>query len=91
MVFTCVCALLLPSPVVADAQQNGGENPSNPLSKGKNTDLRWQYLDEEVGHIHDLSFEGAFMVHDKLKLKHELHYWETGVTGSSEKIWNPAC
>ena len=27
------------------------------------------------------------MLHPKLKLKYELHYWETDITGSSEKDW----
>jgi hypothetical protein len=71
--------------LVIAAEQNSTENASNPLAKGKNTDLRWQYLDQEVGHVNDLSVEGAFMVNDKLKLKYELHYLETDVTGNSEK------
>jgi len=61
------------------------ENASNPLAKVKNTDLRWQYLDADDYHINDLYIDGAFMANDKVKIKYEVHYWETDVTGSSEQ------
>lgn len=64
----------------ADAPQ---ENASNPLSKGKNTDFRVQSLDTEAGTINDVFIDGAFMANDKLKIKYELHYWETNITGKS--------
>ena len=60
------------------------ENASNPLAKVKNTDLRYQYLDAEGGHINDAFVDGAFMANDKLKIKYELHFWETDLSGSSE-------
>lgn len=65
------------------------ENASNPLAKANNTDIRWQYLDHVAGqgHVNDISIDGATMLTPKLKLKYELHYWETDVTGSSEKDW----
>ena len=87
---TCACTLLLSSSLVAAAEQRSEENASNPLSKGRYTDLRWQYLDKEAGHVNDFSVEGAFMAYDKLKLKYELHYWETNVTGRSQNIWESA-
>ncbi len=62
-----------------------GENASNPLAKVKNTDLRWQYLDTDDSHINDVFIDGAFMANDQLKIKYELHYWETNLTGSSEQ------
>jgi len=64
-----------------------GENASNPLAKVKNTDFRWQHLDLDGAKINDFFIDGAFMAHPKLKVKYELHYWETDVTGSSEKDW----
>ena len=63
------------------------ENASNPLSKGKNTDFRVQSFDSDAGTINDMYVDGAFMVNDKLKIKYELHYWETNVTGQSENGW----
>jgi hypothetical protein len=62
-----------------------GENASNPLAKVKNTDIRWQYLDLDGARVNDFSIDGAFMAHPNLKVKYELHAWETDVTGSSEK------
>lgn len=66
-----------------------GENASNPLAAVSNTDIRWQYLDLAKGsdRVNDFFIDGAFMVHPKLKIKYELHYWETDVTGSSENDW----
>ena len=65
-------------------QKGAGENASNPLAKFKNTDLRWQRLDLDDGRVNDFFIDGAFMATDRLKIKYELHYWETDVTGSSE-------
>ena len=64
----------------------GGENASNPLAKVKNTDVRWQYLDvvDDLGRINDYFVDGSFMINPKTKLKYELHFWETNLTGSSE-------
>ncbi|CAA6676673.1 MULTISPECIES: hypothetical protein [unclassified Lentimonas] len=63
------------------------ENASNPLAKAKNTDIRWQSLDADAGTINDVYVDGAFMANDKLKIKYELHYWETNATGQSENGW----
>ena len=87
VVFTCVCALLLSSSLVTASEQSGEENASNPLAKVKNTDLRWQYLDVDSERVNDFFIDGAFMAHDKLKIKYELHYWETDITGNSENDW----
>ncbi len=64
----------------------GDENASNPLASVTNTDLRFQYLDltDDLGRVNDLFVDGAFMVNPKLKIKYELHYWETNVTGTSQ-------
>jgi len=74
--FLTVC-IFQASPVVA-------ENASNPLAKVKNTDLRWQYFDVDSGRINDAFIDGAFMASDDLKIKYELHFWETDLSGSSE-------
>ena len=87
VLFACVCALLLSSPLGAADEKSGGENASNPLAKVKNTDLRWKYFDLDGGHVNDFFIEGAFMANDKLKIKYELHYWETDITGNSENDW----
>lgn len=70
----------------------GGENASNPLAKVKNTDVRWQYLDlvDGLGRINDYFVDGSFMINPKTKLKYELHYWETNITGSSESDFESA-
>lgn len=70
--------------VPAVAEESEGENASNPLAKVKNTDLRFQHLDLGDGHMNDFFIEGAFMPLDNLKVKYELHYWETDITGDSE-------
>lgn len=62
--------------------QEGGENASNPLAAVSNTDLRFQAFDLAGGDRHDTWIDGAFMVNPKLKLKYELHHWDSDVTGS---------
>ena len=70
------------------AESEGGvENASNPLAKVKYTDVRWQYQDTENGTINNYSIEGAFMATDKLKLKYELHYWDTDISGKRYNGW----
>ena len=83
-------AVLTVSPCVADTTDapagGDGENPSNPLAKVKNTDVRAQYFDNPDG-FYTWDFwvaDGAFMATDKLKIKYELHYWSTDVTGFGE-------
>ncbi|MCP4765721.1 MAG: hypothetical protein GY875_05560 [Gammaproteobacteria bacterium] len=77
--------LLLFSSAVGFAGEDAGENASNPLAKVKNTDLRWQYTDSDDSHVNNMFVDGAFMANDQLKIKYELHYWETDLTGSSEQ------
>ena len=69
-----------------EAAAGGGENASNPLASVTNTDLRFKYLDlkDDRGRVNDFFVDGAFMLNPKLKVKYELHYWETNVTGSSQ-------
>jgi hypothetical protein len=85
------CTLLLPITLcfstlsAAQEELESAENPSNPLSKGRNTDLRIQYFD--LGNSADRSMfniEGAMMIKPSLKLKYEARYWSTNVTGRRE-------
>jgi hypothetical protein len=62
----------------------GAENASNPLASVDNTDFRYQYFDLDGSDRSDYWVDGAYMLTPKLKLKYELHYWDTDVTGSSE-------
>jgi hypothetical protein len=64
------------------------ENASNPLAAANNVDLRWQYTTSAVaGDTCDIYVDGAYMVTPKLKLKYELHYKLTDVTGSNESAF----
>ena len=60
------------------------DNASNPLASVSNTDLRYQYFDLDGSDRGDYWVDGAYMLNPKWKLKYELHYWDTDVTGSSE-------
>ncbi len=85
----CLALLVIcASPAFGQEEEaaGGGENASNPLASVTNTDLRFQYLDlaDDRGRVNDFFVDGAFMVNPKLKIKYELHYWETNVTGTSQ-------
>jgi len=90
----CLCCfvlflgvLLTPQPSHA-GEKKSAENPSNPLSAASNLDLRAKYFDLGEGYDrYTYSLEGATMLNPKLKLKFELHYWDTDVTGSNENDW----
>lgn len=60
------------------------ENASNPLAAVSNTDLRIQFLDLENAYLNDFWVDGAYMVTPKFKLKYELHFWDTDLTGFQE-------
>jgi hypothetical protein len=60
------------------------ENASNPLAATNNTDLRAQFLDLGEPYLNDFWIDGAFMATDKLKLKYEVHYWNSDVRGKSQ-------
>ena len=68
-------------------QAYGAENASNPLASVNNTDVRWQYFDLDGPEKNDFYLDGAYMLSPKLKLKYELHYWETDLSGSSKNNW----
>ncbi len=69
------------------ASASDGENASNPLASVNNIDVRWQYFDLDGPRRNDFYLDGSYMVAPFLKLKYELHYWETDVTGSGEDNW----
>jgi hypothetical protein len=47
--------------------------------------VRLQYYDLDGPELYDFWVaDGAYMVSPKLKLKYELHYWDTDISGSSE-------
>ncbi|MCP3903619.1 MAG: hypothetical protein GY715_08280 [Planctomycetes bacterium] len=69
------------------AEGEGGAAGSNPLASVNKLDLLWTLLGSGDTDTHDLSAEGAFMLHPKLKLNYEVHYFATDVTGSSENDW----
>jgi hypothetical protein len=81
--FTLAAFLVVSSSCFAE------ENASNPLAKVKNTDVRAQYFNNPGGsYTWDFWLaEGAFMATDKLKIKYEVHYWKTDVTGTSESAF----
>lgn len=86
LVILCTLVLML---VTGITNVYGAENASNPLASVNNTDLRWQYFDlGGSSDRNDIYADGSYMLHPKLKLKYELHYWETDVTGSSEHDWS---
>jgi hypothetical protein len=60
------------------------ENASNPLASVNNIDLRSQYTSEDAGDRYNTFIDAAYMITPKLKLKYELHYEFTDVTGSDE-------
>ncbi len=71
-------------------QTDGDENASNPLAAVSNTDLRWKYFDLGHGDRLDYYIDGSTMLSPKLKLKYQLHYWDTDVTGRDENDWESA-
>ena len=59
------------------------ENASNPLAAVNNTDLRYQFIDlGGSADKQDAFIDGSYMIRPTLKLKYELHYNSTDVTGS---------
>ncbi len=58
------------------------ENASNPLAAVNNTDIRFQAFDLGGADRQDAFIDGAFMLRDNLKMKYELHYNSTDVTGT---------
>jgi hypothetical protein len=70
--------------VLASGHAAAQENASNPLAAVNNTDVRFQYFDLGGADRGDTWLDGAYMLTPKLKLKYELHHWNTDVTGASK-------
>ena len=76
-----IFTLLIPDAVA-------GENPSNPLSKVKNTDIQARYFDLGGGNERtDRLIQGSFMATEKFKIRYEAHSWDTDITGKNEREW----
>jgi len=58
------------------------ENASNPLASVNSVDFRWNYFSADTGDTQDIWIDGAQMLGKKLKLKYELHYKITDITGT---------
>ncbi len=89
--FVCLVVAVLYASRAMGAE-GSGENASNPLAKVSNVDVKWQHLDSfaGLGEVNDRFIDGAFMINPKLKIKYELHYWETDITGRSESGFDKA-
>ncbi|WP_170436794.1 hypothetical protein [Ruegeria arenilitoris] len=75
-------AVLSLAMLVVASTTTAEENASNPLAAVNNTDIRYQYFDLEGGaDRQDMFIDGAYMLRPDLKLKYELHYNSTNVTG----------
>jgi hypothetical protein len=73
---------------VGDKVLASENNPSNPLANVSNTDVRSKYYDlGDSDSRYDTYLDGSYSFGPKGKLKYELHYWDTDVTGSNEKDW----
>jgi len=70
-----------------DGPVEDGPNASNPLAAVTNMDVRAKYFDLGDSIRRDYYLDGATMVTPGLKLKYELHYWNTDVTGSGRSDW----
>ncbi len=81
-------ALFPASPLLAEEEP--AENASNPLAAVSYTDLRVKTFDLDDSDRQELFIDGATMLNPKLKLKYELHWWETDVTGSDENDYESA-
>jgi len=76
--------------LLCSVQAISGGNASNPLAAVNNTDVRAKYFDLDQGDRMDYYIDGAAMLTPKTKLKYELHYWDTDVTGRDENGWESA-
>jgi len=81
---------LLPILLFCSSGAISGENASNPLAAVSNTDVRAKYFDLEQGDRMDYFVDGSTMLNPKLKLKYEVHYWDTDATGRDENDWESA-
>jgi len=61
---------------------------SNPLSSTSNLDIRLDYFDLDGSKDRfDINLRGGVMLHPRLKLAYEVHYWSTNITGTTKDNW----
>lgn len=60
------------------------ENPSDPLATVNNTDFRFNTKAIGDSDLRDFSVEGSYMARPDIKLKYELHYSATDISGSHQ-------
>jgi hypothetical protein len=77
---TCFISVLL----VLTSAHAYADNASNPLAAVNNTDLRLQYFDLGETYLTDAWLDGAYMLNPKVKLKYEVHYWTSDMTGKRQ-------
>ncbi|MCZ6834929.1 MAG: hypothetical protein O7G85_04075 [Planctomycetota bacterium] len=70
-----------------EAAGEGGAEGSNPLASVSKLDFVWTLTGLSGSQTHDVSVEGATMLHPKIKLVYEVHYFFTDITGSDEDNW----
>lgn len=66
------------------------ENASNPLAAVSNLDFRLKTFDLQQGDREEFFLDGATMLNPKLKLKYDVHWWQTNVSGQDESDWESA-
>ncbi len=82
--FYTVVAIAVGVQLLATGLVTAGENASNPLAAVNNTDLRVQPTTSRAQDKIDVYIDGAYMLSPKLKLKYELHYNFTDITGTNQ-------
>jgi hypothetical protein len=76
------------SPIDQGDSGSEGAAGSNPLASVTKVDLIWQYKKTtDRKHVNDFQVKASKMLGPQLKLNIEAHYWETNVTGESERDW----
>jgi len=70
------------------AADEGAGAASNPLSSSSKLDIRFDYFDIDGNSDRvDYSLRGDLMIHPRVKLSYEAHYWSTDITGSNQDDW----
>lgn len=75
-----LCSVIFVHPTATTAE----ENASNPLAAVNNTDLRYKYIEADGADLQDAYLESGYMLRPDLKLKFELHYNSTNISGNRE-------
>ncbi len=66
----------------------GAAAASNPLASVSKIDLRFDYFDVDGADRFDYNVKGDLMLHPRLKLVYEAHYWSTNITDRTEDGWD---